>query len=106
VSHLFKPEAVPQLAVPMKLFSVVPLILMMALYPLWPAYREADVRGDRAWIRRTLRRSLKWSCILGCCLSTALVLLGKSILHLWVGSDLGASFMLLFGAGLWTIMVC
>jgi O-antigen/teichoic acid export membrane protein len=105
VSHLFKPEVVPKLAVPARLFSVVPLILMMALNPIWPAYSEAGARGDMAWIRRTLRRSLKWTCVTGVVLSVALVVFGRQILNYWVGSDFSASLVFLFGLGVWAVMM-
>jgi O-antigen/teichoic acid export membrane protein len=76
----------------------------MVLTPLWPAYGEAISRGDVAWVRRTLLRSLRISLVLGSVAAIVLVAFGRPILHLWVGPQINPPFMLLLGLGVWTVL--
>jgi O-antigen/teichoic acid export membrane protein len=95
--------AVADYAVPMRLFALLSLVLSMVVAPLWPAYGEAVARGDAAWIRRTLRRSV-WGT-LGICVPFVgfLVLGGRLVLRLWLGTAVSPSYPLLAGLGLWCI---
>ena len=104
VSHLFGPEAVPQLAVPMRLFSVVPLILSMVLTPLWPAYSEAVARRDAVWVKRTLKRSMALAVGVSLLLSGGLVLAGEKIIALWVGPTIQPEFALMLALGIWIVL--
>lgn len=64
------------------LFAVVQNAFML---PLWPAYSDAGARGEFAWIRRTLRRSLRataWCTLLPMLLGAIAL---RSIVGAWVG---------------------
>jgi O-antigen/teichoic acid export membrane protein len=101
VAQVLGAEAVPQYAVPMRLFSLLGIALAMALSPLWPAYAEAVVRGDTHWVQRTFRRSLLFSA-LGIGIPAAiLVLVGPWVLTVWVGTAIEPTFWLLLGLGIW-----
>lgn len=105
VSQLLGPTAVTTYAVVMRMFTIIPAILLMVLIPLWPAYGESIARGEIDWARRALARSLKM--ILSATLASGIVLvtLGPWILRHWVGRPLpGASRALLLGMAVWAML--
>jgi len=104
IIRILGPEAVTQYAVPQRMFMMISVVLAMSTAPLWPAYAEAISRGDSAWVRRTLLRSLR--LVLGVAGLGVIVLVcgGREIIHLWVGSKLAPpSMVLLIGLGIWTL---
>lgn len=103
IAQLLGAASVPAYAVPERLFSLVTMIATMALTPLWPAYREAIVRGDADWARRTLTRSILVAAAYTGALSLPLVALSPWIIRHWVDGAVAPPFMLLLGLGLWKI---
>lgn len=96
--------AVPQYAVPERLFSLITMVAAMGLAPLWPAYRESITRGDAAWARRTLRTSIRVAVGYAALLSIPLIFASPWIIRLWVGDAVDSPFLLLLGFGLWKIL--
>ena len=88
----------------MRLFNPIQQAQVLLLTPVWPAYTEAHVRRDHAWIGRAFRGTL-----VGLAATvTALVVVAwqsPALLHLWIGRD-----AVLVGAGvtfltaLWCIL--
>jgi len=76
----------------------------MALAPLWPAYGEAIARGDMAWVRQTLRRSLALAVGSATVFSLALVVLGPRIIIAWVGNEINPPLILLIAFAIWKIV--
>jgi O-antigen/teichoic acid export membrane protein len=105
-ARILGPEAVARYAVPMKLFGFIPLVVGMVLIPLWPAYGEAIARGDTAWVRATLRRSIGVSFLFSTAACLPLVLFGGGIIRWWVGPSLEPEPAMLLGMGLWTVLSC
>ena len=95
---------VAQYAVPERVFAIISMVIAMALGPLWPAYSEAIAQGDRAWVARTLRRSLGISALTSGLLSLFLLLFGTTLIHLWVGHSIHPSLLLLLGLGVWRVV--
>src|SRR5665213_504606 len=60
---------------------------------LWPAYAEAIARGDFEWVRRTIRRSLKFGLICGVGLGLGLYLFGMPVIAFWVRTPYSASLV-------------
>jgi O-antigen/teichoic acid export membrane protein len=104
-AQLLGPEAVTQYSVPMSMFGILSLLSAMLLGPLWPAYGEAFVRGDKPWLKRTYFRSLKLAFFISFVPSCLLVFIGGKIIHSWVGSEIDPSFSLLLGLGTWTVVL-
>lgn len=104
VAHQLGSSAVTQYSVPMRMFSALPVLLIMALNPLWPAYGESIARGDIAWARRALSRSLKLIFFSTIAVGTLLVLLGPKILTVWVHGQVQATFWLLAGMACWMVL--
>jgi O-antigen/teichoic acid export membrane protein len=101
IAHTLGTEAVTQYAVPARLFSVVPVVIGLAMNPFWPAYAEASARGDGAWIRTTLTRSVVLAAVMAGGAAIALVLAGPLILAAWVGEAVRPNTALLLGLGAW-----
>lgn len=104
IAQMLGAEQVTDYAVPMRLFSLLTVILGMFLSPLWPAYGEAIARKDRSWVERTFRKSLLYSFVISTPLALILIIFGREIIALWVGPQISPSMILLIGCGLWTIM--
>jgi O-antigen/teichoic acid export membrane protein len=97
--------AVTLFAVPFKLFMVAPILLSFLLTPFWPAYTEALTRGELAWARLALRRTLVVAAAVSVPLSATLVLFGVQLVHLWVGDSVTPPLSLRLALGLWTIVL-
>lgn len=104
IAQILGAGAVPEYAIPSKLFVLAPTLLSFVLMPLWPAYRESMARGDPAWVKRTLRRSILLAAAFNIPSSLVLMVAGPFLLHLWVGSTIHPTTLLLVGLGTWTIM--
>jgi O-antigen/teichoic acid export membrane protein len=90
-------SAVPQYAVAQRVFLMVALLQSTWLAPLWPAYGEAIQRGDIAWVRRTLKRSVVIVVLVTALFSGLLVAISRPLFKLWVGPDLVPSWTLTIG---------
>jgi O-antigen/teichoic acid export membrane protein len=104
VARVFGAEDVTAYAVPMRMFSFLPMILLICFTPLWPAYGEAIARGDIAWVRRTLLRSLAFGFAVTSAVAIVLVVFGVEIVHAWAGDDVTPSMWLLSGLGIWMVI--
>jgi len=100
LAHILGAAKVPVYAVTTRMFSVVGLLMGFVIAPLWPAYGEAFARGDIAWLKRTLFRSIV--LVLSICIpaNIGLIFAGRWLLRLWVGPQIDPSFLLLLGIGL------
>lgn len=91
---------VARYAVLEKLFSVVTMVLSTLLTPLWPAYAESIARGDGAWVRQTLRRSLGLAALaLPAC--GLLAVCAPWVLAAWVGPHVTVPGSLLVAMAVW-----
>ncbi len=97
-------QEVTAYAVPFRLFLFFPMIVALLVSPLWPAYGESIARGDMAWVRRTLYRSLTVAVgiTVPCCF--LLVIAGPRIIDVWTGGSVHAGRFLLAGLGLWAVV--
>lgn len=104
IAHYLGAEAVTQYAVPDKLFSLVPMVVLMFSFPLWPAYGEAIARGDAIWVGRTLRRSLKLAFSFSLSVCALLVAIAPWLIIHWVGHIVEPSLLLLLAFASWRII--
>jgi len=69
-----------------RLFNLFAILQNAFLLPLWPAYAEAQARGEFDWMRRALRRSVQ-ATVAGCVLPMVLcACFAPQIIRLWVGN--------------------
>lgn len=104
ISHVAGPERVADFSVPERLLALVVMLVSMYVQPLWPAYREALMQGDGAWVRRTYRATVLRVLVAA---TAVLIMLGFAmpvILRLWVGSAVQPSMLLI--AGLCAFKLC
>jgi O-antigen/teichoic acid export membrane protein len=104
IAKVLGPEAVTDYAVPYRLFTIVPMILSMFLTPLWPAYAEANSRGDGRWMKKTLINSILTTFAICALSSFFLIAFGEKILEIWVGSKVIFSLSLMVSLGIWNIL--
>lgn len=104
LAQMLGPAAVTRYAIPMKLFSLTPMILGFAYAALWPAYGEAMTRGDVAWARVTLKRSLVVGLGIAVPVSALIVLVGRPVIAWWVGPDVVPTYLVLVAMGVWASM--
>ena len=78
-------DAVTPFVVTQRLFGIPIMLSIAILSPLWPAYREAIARGETAWVRKTLRRTVYVAAAL--ILPTLVILIpaGRPIIRAWTG---------------------
>jgi O-antigen/teichoic acid export membrane protein len=104
VAQLVGPIAVAEYGVTSRLFMIPAAFVALGIAPLWPAYGEAIARGDVAWARLTLIRSLKAGLFISVPAAAALVAFGLPIIALWVGPSVTPPFVLLLGFGIWVAL--
>lgn len=104
VGQVLGPREVTTLAVPARLFAVVPILVGLALGPLWPAYAVAKAQGDIQWVRRTMVRSLVAAASVAALIGAALTVFGSFIIRAWVGDTVAVSTSLMAGLAVWTAM--
>jgi O-antigen/teichoic acid export membrane protein len=88
---------VPNFAIPSRLLSVVGLISVMALMPLWPMHARAVREGDIAWIQRVTLRL----CIISTASITLIVSLvlasAQLIVDRWLGGAITVDYWMWAG---------
>jgi len=88
-----------------RLLGVISQGQIMLLTPIWPAYTEAQMRGDGAWIRRTFRFSMVATVGLGIVLAL-IAWQAPRLVHWWIGAaTTPASPGLLWMTTLWTLLL-
>lgn len=94
ISHFLGPDKVTDYSVSMKFFSVPVLILAFYLYSVWPAYADAEARGDWAWIRDFFSGSIKKSLLFSVAMSMCFLMGSFWILPWWTGGKIDADPLL------------
>ena len=99
------PVEVANYTVVQRLFSLVGMVVGIVVAPLWPAYADARARGDYAWIRKTLWRSLLATAVVAGALSVALAVLAGPIAARWVGNAITPPASLVTAFAAWSFVL-
>jgi O-antigen/teichoic acid export membrane protein len=95
VTQLFGASEVASYGVTLRLFSIIGVVQIAFLAPLWPAYAEALSKKDSTWIIRTFKTSivssLTWSITAG----LFLIQFSQAMIRHWVGVEAIPSYNLL-----------
>ena len=105
IAHVLGLASVTTFSVPARLFAQLGLLVSMVNLPLWPANGEALARGDTDWVRRITARMTLASALTVAMPGLALVLAGDRFLSVWLGTDVGASRVLMAGLAAWWVML-
>jgi O-antigen/teichoic acid export membrane protein len=89
-------------SVALRLFGLLSQSVHPVLLQLWPAFGEALARGDTAWIRTRFRWSMILASVVSGLIGTVLVILGPSLVALWLTAALTPSRSLLIAMAVWT----
>jgi O-antigen/teichoic acid export membrane protein len=87
VSQLFGLVAVGTYGVLLRLFSTIDSVSSSFIAPLWPAYNDAQARGDYTWIKKTFRNSIILSSIWSVGAGSILVVFSPTLLSYLVTKD-------------------
>lgn len=102
ISGVLGLEQVAVFAVAQRLFQFVSQPLAMVNAPLWSAYADAHARGDAAFIRRTLRKSLFLTGILAAAGGVFLLVAGGPLVAWWTHSSVAIPVGLMQAFCVWT----
>lgn len=80
-------------------------VLQSLIFPaLWPAYAEAQARGDRVWIRRTYAMTMKGALALNVTLAAGVLLFGQTLIRFWAGRAAVPPRSLLLAMAVWSVI--
>ena len=91
-------------AIVQRLYQFVgqPVALLNA--PLWGAYADADARGDKSFIRKTLQRSLVVTFLITATLSGILFIFHQQLIDRWTHGEIIASSSLVLACAIWAVI--
>ena len=87
-----------------RLFQLITYPLAIVNAPLWPAYADALARADKAFIRKTFRRSLIYTFSFAVLAAIGLCVLREPIQALWIGKGVILPTELVFLVAAWTVV--
>jgi O-antigen/teichoic acid export membrane protein len=93
ITQLLGPEKVTVFNVTYKLFTMVSMIYMLIITPLWSAYTDAYTKGDYEWIKKTLKMTKKiWLALSG--FTLIVLFISPWFFKLWLGDKVSVPFSL------------
>lgn len=95
---------VAALAIGQRLFQFASQPVVVVNGPLWAAYADAHARGDRVFMRRTLKRSFLLSLAIGGGVSLLLIGLAPWIVPRWTQGAITLPMELLLVMAVWTLI--
>lgn len=105
IAAQFGAEALPPFAVTQRFLWLPTMMVGVLVYPLWPAYREALARGDRAFLRAGWQRSLKQAALIQLPFVGIMLLWGQDIILFWTGqAEVVPDPSLLYALCAWSIL--
>jgi O-antigen/teichoic acid export membrane protein len=104
IARFLGAEAVPSYNIPLKLFMIVNTMLSFILMPIWPAYREALMKKQTAWVRKTFFRTICLTLSLNIIPLVILIFFTNTIITLWTGTSLDIPMSLLIAMSTYVIL--
>lgn len=104
IAQVLGAEVVPEFGVPQRVAAVLTLLIAAVVNSLLPAYTEAISRGDHAWVRRALARSLILAGLIGGVGGAAFIIGGRWLIELWVGDSVAPTLGTLTGLAVWALI--
>jgi O-antigen/teichoic acid export membrane protein len=101
ISQIIGPQAVTPYNIGFKYFTVITMISGIIMTPFWPAFTEAYVKKDYAWVKKTVS-NLRKICYFLTFLSFCMVMASPIVYRLWVGNKVSVPFSLSVVLGFYT----
>lgn len=105
ISNVSSPIEVTTYNIAYRLLNVAMMIYTIMTTPLWPAYTEANAKGDYGWmisIRKKMQKILVLS-IIGC---FVLTILSPFIYRIWIGDSVDVPYSMTFIVALYVSVYC
>lgn len=104
IAHYLGPQQVTPYAVTWRLVGYAAALQIIMTPALWPAYAEAWIRHDVAWIRRTLRKVIMATMAAAGAACCILLIWGRNLVALWAGPAAVPSQTLISLMCLWILI--
>jgi O-antigen/teichoic acid export membrane protein len=104
VSHFLGASAVTPYSVTWRVVSFGAVLQGLVFPALWPAYAEAEARGDVPWIRRTFGIVMRTTIALNVAWAIFLVAFGRFGIRLWAGPAAVPPRPLLLAMAFWSVI--
>lgn len=103
ITQVVGPEEVPAYNAALKYFSIVTMAFTIITTPFWSAFTEAWQKGEKDWIKRTVRKVQRlW--LLAALGLVVMVLLADQFYYLWLGERLTVPFLVSLFMACWVLM--
>lgn len=99
VSTTLGASSVTTLALVQRVFQFVLVPLAIVNSPLWGAYADANVRGDKAFILRTLKRSIIGTTLAALLACMLIAIAAPFIFDFWIGTSDSVPLLLIWSYG-------
>lgn len=93
ISQLYGPHLVAPYQIAGKYFSLTLMVFYIIVNPVWSASSEAFAVKDFKWIKSAVNR-LKPALLFFISTTVVLLVISRSVYDIWVGKDIGISFLL------------
>ena len=104
VSHYLGAAEVTPYSVTWRVVGLGAVLQTLVFPALWPAYAEAQARGDVAWIRRTFAIAIRTTIALNVAWAVFLVAFGRFGIRLWAGPAAVPPRSLLLAMAVWSVI--
>ena len=104
IAQAMSASVVPEFGVPLRMVTALLMLYGIVATASMPAFANASARGERAWLRRALKRSLIATAAMGVVGAVLLIAVGKQVISLWVGDQVHPSYTMLAGFGAWSVL--
>lgn len=101
VSNVVGAASVSEYSIAMKIFSVPSFLFSLLLAGMWPAYADAEARGDRQWAASFFWGTTRKMFIVGLLVSAGLLAVSPWAFTLLSHGQIKPGWPLLFGMFLW-----
>lgn len=105
IAHFLGAEQVTPYAVAMRLVGYATVLQSLLVPSLWPAFSEAYVSHDLAWIRTAFHRIMRATVLTVVPTALFLGFAGRWIIGVWVGKAAVPGSLLLWGMCFWIVLL-
>jgi O-antigen/teichoic acid export membrane protein len=104
IAHFMGPAQVTPYNVTWRIVGYATMLQTVMMPALWPAYSEAYVRGEMAWIRKTFWRVMKVTSGVAAAFCIVFVLFGRTIIGIWAGQSAVPAQSLVIAMCIWVLI--